>query len=88
MPSDRIEQVLRSIASNVRRFRRERKLTQEQLSELAAIDLTYLRRVEGASTNLSVGVLVRIADALGVQPAVLFRPAVLPAPRRGRPRKK
>lgn len=88
MPSDRIDQILRYVAANVRHTRLSHGLTQEQLAELAEIDLTYLRRVEAASTNLSVGVLVRIADALEIQPAALFRAAVLLAPRRGRPRKK
>jgi len=65
--------------------RMTRRITQEQLAELAGVDLTFFQRVETAKTNLSIDVLVKIADALAIAPHELLRPARFRAPRRGRP---
>ena len=80
--------LLESIAANVRRIRLKKGLTQEMLAERASQDLSYLQRVERGATNLSVGVLVALAGALDVTPAMLLRKATRVAPRRGRPAKK
>jgi transcriptional regulator with XRE-family HTH domain len=79
---------LQSIAANVRRIRQRRGLTQEALAELSGQDLSYLQRVERGVTNLSVGVLLSLATALGVPPATLVRKAHLAPMKRGRPPKK
>ena len=60
------------VGINVRRFRVERKLTQEQLAHDAEIDLTYLGGIERGRRNPSVEVLGRIAKALGHHPSDLF----------------
>jgi transcriptional regulator with XRE-family HTH domain len=52
---------------NVRKYRQQRKLTQEQLAFEAEIDLTYMGGVERGKRNPSLLVMARIADALGVQ---------------------
>jgi transcriptional regulator with XRE-family HTH domain len=55
------------LAKNVRRYRQQRKLTQEQLAFEAEIDLTYMGGIERGKRNPSLLVMARIADALGVQ---------------------
>ena len=55
------------LAKNVRKFRQQRKLTQEQLAFEAEIDLTYMGGIERGKRNPSLLVMARIADALGVQ---------------------
>ena len=55
------------LAKNVRRYRQQRKLTQEQLAFDAGIDLTYMGGIERGKRNPSLLVMARIADALGVQ---------------------
>ncbi len=52
---------------NVRRYRQQRKLTQEQLAFEARIDLTYMGGIERGKRNPSLIVIGRIADALDVQ---------------------
>jgi transcriptional regulator with XRE-family HTH domain len=54
------------LGRNVRRVRRQRKLTQEQLAFEAEIDLTYMGGIERGKRNPSLLVMARIADALGV----------------------
>ena len=51
---------------NVRRFRLQRKLTQEKLAFEAEIDLTYVGGIERGKKNPSLLVMARIADALAV----------------------
>ena len=62
----------RVVGANVRRLRKERGLTQEQLALDAAIDLTYLGGIERGRRNPSVVVLGRVAAVLGVTPSMLL----------------
>ena len=88
MASVRAQEFFDYIAGNVVRARVRAGLTQEKLAELADLDLRFLQRVERGKTNLSVAVVVALADALGVSPGSLFKRATLPEVRRGRPPKK
>lgn len=80
--------VLGHIAASVRRARLRLGKTQEEMAELAAMDLQFFRRVERGNIKLSVSSLVRIGTAIGVKMAVLLRPAKAIDRKVGRPRKK
>lgn len=54
------------IAGNVRRLRKERGLSQEEMAELADFHRTYVSQLERCVTNISVDGLERLAIALGV----------------------
>jgi transcriptional regulator with XRE-family HTH domain len=60
------------VGANVRRLRKERKLTQEQLAMETEIDLTYLGGIERGRRNPSLVVLGRLASALEVHPRDLL----------------
>jgi transcriptional regulator with XRE-family HTH domain len=60
-------QDLRTIfGRNVRRWRGQRQMTQEQLAFEAKIDLTYMGGIERGKRNPSLMVMARIAKALSV----------------------
>lgn len=59
-------------ASNVRRLRLERNLTQELLAEGAGLHTNYISSVERGQRNISIGNIERIACALGVTMAELL----------------
>ena len=61
------------VAANVRRLRKERGLTQEQLAHEAGIAMRYIGMIERAETSATVGMLGKLAEALGVGPAQFFR---------------
>lgn len=62
------------VARNVRLLRKERGLTQEQLSELAAIDRNYTGMIEREERSPTVDMLEKLAKALEVDPVVLLQP--------------
>ncbi|WP_430389439.1 helix-turn-helix domain-containing protein [Blastomonas fulva] len=62
------------VASNVRRLRVARKLTQEQLALEAGLDLTYIGGIERGRRNPTVKVLGQIAAVLGTDPLALLQP--------------
>ncbi|MEQ8402156.1 MAG: helix-turn-helix transcriptional regulator [Silicimonas sp.] len=61
------------VGVNVQRLRREKRLSQEELAHRADMHQTYLSGVERGRRNPSVAVLERIAAALDVDIAALFR---------------
>lgn len=60
------------VGGNVRRLRQTAGLTQEQLAFEASIDLTYVGGIERGRRNPSLLVMVRIAEALKVDPQALL----------------
>lgn len=60
------------VGGNVRRRRQVIGLTQEQLAFEARIDLTYVGGIERGRRNPSLLVMVRIAEALKVEPESLL----------------
>lgn len=55
-----------TLGKNVRRLRRKKGLTQEELAFEAEIDLTYVGGIERGKRNPSLMVMARIAKALSV----------------------
>lgn len=62
-------------ATNLRRLRHARQLSQEALAHDAGIDRAYLGRIERAATYVGLEIIERLADVLDVDAAELFRPA-------------
>lgn len=60
------------VGANVRRLRRAKGLTQEQLAHDAGVAMRYVAGVERAEENPSLKFLVKIAEALDVEPCVLL----------------
>jgi transcriptional regulator with XRE-family HTH domain len=60
-------------ATNLRRLRYARKLSQEQLAHDAGVDRAYLSRVERAVTYVGLEIIEKLASILEVDPAEFFR---------------
>lgn len=60
------------VGANIKRYRKERGLTQEQLAMSADLDLRYLGGIERGEQNPTVSVLGRLAGALEIHPGDLF----------------
>src|SRR5215469_14467644 len=71
----RNDDFLTSLGRRVRGLRDRRGLTRKQLSQEADVSERHLAQVEAGEGNISVVLLERIAETLGVPIASLFAPA-------------
>jgi transcriptional regulator with XRE-family HTH domain len=68
-------------ATNLRRLRNARRLSQDDLAYEAEVSRSYLSQLEKGAFYASLNVVARLAKALEVEPAELLK---LPPKRRGR----
>jgi transcriptional regulator with XRE-family HTH domain len=61
------------MATNLRRLRHAKGMTQEELAERAGLSARYIGAIERADVSASVTVLGQVAEALEVEPADLVR---------------
>ena len=69
-------------ATNLRRIRHQRKLSQERLAHDAGVDRAYMSRVERAVTYVGLEIVGKLADVLEVDPVEFFRRPTRPGPRK------
>lgn len=60
-------------ATNLRRIRHQRKLSQEALAHDAGVDRAYMSRVERSVTYVGLEIIGKLAEVLEVEPAEFFR---------------
>jgi len=73
-----------TLAENLKRYRRERGLSQTELAAAAATNQSRVSEIErGETANPSLSRLCRIAAALGVTVDALLENCVFPAETRG-----
>lgn len=60
------EELMQLIAQNLRKYRDERDLTQEEVAERAGISVAFLANIERGCKIMSVPVLRSLADSLGL----------------------
>lgn len=62
------------VGENIRRLRKEKGLSQEELAEVAEFHRTYVSQLERCVTNISIDGLERLAQALEVDITELLQP--------------
>lgn len=63
------------IAENVRRLRKGKDLSQEELADVCGYHRTYIGGIERGERNITIATLEALAGALGVDPIeLLVRP--------------
>lgn len=58
--------------SNLKKYRKEKKLTQAQLSELCDVTTSTIGNIECGIAKPSFDLILDIATVLGIHPALLF----------------
>jgi transcriptional regulator with XRE-family HTH domain len=61
-------------AANLRRFRLNAKLSQEELAHQAALDRTYISALERCQYSASLDTIAQLAEALAIEPYRLLMP--------------
>jgi transcriptional regulator with XRE-family HTH domain len=75
MPVPLSQEELRSrLAHNLRQQRHAMNLSQEGLAQLAGVHRTFVSQIERGLRNLSLDVLLKLANTLQVDPSELLRP--------------
>ena len=69
-PSDKILQIL---AENIKAYRREHKLSQEELAAKCGLHRTYIGSIERGERNITVSSLEVLASALNVDASELLK---------------
>ena len=67
-----LEDYLEKLGLTVRRLRNDAGWTQQQLATATGLTRAYVVAVEGGKQNVTMDVVVRLANALGVEPDHLF----------------
>lgn len=57
----------------LKRYRIEKHLTQEQLSEKLNISLKYISRIENGNGGIKTQTLIKYMDTLGITPNILYQ---------------
>jgi len=65
--------ILKTFGDRVREFREAKGWSQEELADRAALHRTYIGAVERGERNISLNNIVKLAQALGVEPRELLR---------------
>ena len=72
MPSKEEQDGIIAFGKNVRRIRKSKNLTMEELANIAEIEISQIYRIENAVRNIRLSTIFTIAKALGVHPQELF----------------
>ncbi|MCF6302158.1 MAG: helix-turn-helix transcriptional regulator [Devosiaceae bacterium] len=65
-------EIRKTFAANLKRYRKAKGLSQEDLAHRAELDRTYISALERCVYAASIDVVGRIAEVLGVSPSDLL----------------
>ena len=72
MKPNRENDYLKALGANIRKMRKAKSLTMEELANTAEIEYRQLGRIERGEINTSVLSLLRLADSLEIELYLLF----------------
>lgn len=70
------------LATNLRRYRREKRWSQEELAHRAKVNRTYVSKLEAGATYAGLEIIGKLSKVFRIEPAELLRPPQKPR-RRG-----
>jgi transcriptional regulator with XRE-family HTH domain len=65
--------IYEKLGNNIKRLRRQKNLSQEQLALEAKLDLTSVSEIESGLRNPSIKTLLKLAKALNTTPSDLLK---------------
>lgn len=73
MPKLRDKQAIELLAGNLKRYRLEQELTQEELANKAGVEFSTISRIERGLLNASISLVFALAKALEIEPTRLLK---------------
>jgi len=67
------DEIVKRLGERLRKLRKERGLSQDQLAELSGLHTNYVGQVERGEKNLTIETLQKVVEGLGVSFEELFR---------------
>ena len=67
-----MEKIYEEIAENIKKYRKNKCMSQEKLAEQAGLSRNYISLVETKQERIGMQAFVRIKSALGVSASALF----------------
>ena len=68
----RNEKYIKAFGLNLKKIRKEKGITQEELSFKSELELSQIGRIERGVINTSISIIYTIANALEIHPKELF----------------
>ncbi|MDO5436867.1 MAG: helix-turn-helix transcriptional regulator [bacterium] len=65
--------IKKKFGRNLRKFRKQKGFTQEELALNLDLDNSYIGKVENAQLNITLEKIIAIADFLGIEVVDLFK---------------
>ncbi|MGP1597624.1 helix-turn-helix domain-containing protein [Peptoanaerobacter stomatis] len=65
--------ILRVFGSNMRKYRKEKNISQEKFAEMTGLHRTYISDIERFKRSISLANVQKIADALEIETYKLFK---------------
>ncbi|MFM1806931.1 MAG: hypothetical protein RL212_1190 [Pseudomonadota bacterium] len=69
----KLDDLKEAISSNIKKYRKSKGISQEKLALLSAIDRSYMSEIERCLANPSIDAILRISNALEVNPEDLVK---------------
>ena len=73
MDANKKSEINVAIGKTLKKYRQEKKLTQEKTAEKLAISVKYISRIENGSGGVKLETLVKYMNLLGIVPDILFK---------------
>lgn len=73
---DNLEQELKMelLREEIKRLRKESKLTQEELGKLIGVQRAHISKLENNATNITIGTLLKVLNALNAEISFRIQP--------------
>jgi len=68
----RNEKAILTLANNIKKYRKVKNLTIEELANILEVDYSQIGRMERGVINPNISIVFDIADALGIKASQLF----------------
>ena len=68
-----IPQISKKLGANIKKIRTKKKMTQGDICRKLDMDRSYMSAIESGKKNVTIGVLEKLAGALGVSVSQLLK---------------